>query len=272
MRDLFPSTVIGFMANNLFPARLGEVLRALVLARRARVGRSAAFATIVLERVFDGATVLAMLFVSVRVLGASFPGWLRNAGLAAAGGLVLLLAFLTALKLRTGAAMSAAGFLLRPLPERFRGRALGVLRSFSDGLRMMHDWKSVARTSLLSVCLWVFPALSIHFALLASGIRLPVTASFFLLGVLCIGVAAPAAPGFVGTIQFVSVLGLEFFGVSRGQALGYSLIYHLSQHLPVTALGLVFFFSEGLSFSRLRAEGRKGKVLGGGPGISDFRP
>jgi hypothetical protein len=145
--------------------------------------------------------------------------------------------------------------MLRPFPQTLRTRALGFLESFAEGLHMLHDWKSVAVVSALSVCLWVFPALSLHFGILAAGIHLPLAASVFVLVILCIGVAVPSAPGFVGTIQLVSVLGLELFGVPRPQALSFSILYHLSQYLPITGLGLIYFFSEGLSFSKIRSAG-----------------
>jgi uncharacterized membrane protein YbhN (UPF0104 family) len=212
MRDLFQSTVIGFMANNLFPARFGEIIRAVVLGRKTGVGKTASFATIVLERMFDGMTILFFLAVTVGLLNLPFPIWLRKASIAAVVGCLLLLSLLIALK----------------------------------------EWKALFITAMLSLFLWIFPALSIFYALHAAGIHLPLSASFFLLGVLCIGVAVPSAPGFVGTIQFVSVIGLACFGVGKSQVLSYSILYHLSQYIPVTALGLVFFFSEGLSFSKIR--------------------
>jgi glycosyltransferase 2 family protein len=253
MRDLWRSTVVGFMGNNLLPARIGEFIRALVLSRKTGIRASASFATIVLERVFDGVTVLLFLVVTIGLLNLPVPDWLRRAGLASFGGIALLLAALVALKLKTAAALKVFGVLLRPLPRALRGRVLGQLESFAGGLQMLHDWKSVAAVAGLSLCLWVFPALSVHYAIRAADIHLPLAASFFTLVVLCIGVAVPSAPGFVGTIQFVSVVALELFGVPKAQALSYSILFHLSQYIPITGLGLIYFFSEGLSFSKIRS-------------------
>jgi uncharacterized protein (TIRG00374 family) len=251
MRDLFQSTVIGFMANNIFPARLGEIIRAVVLGRKTGVSKTASFATIVLERMFDGMAILFFLAVTVGLLNLPFPGWLRKASIAAVAGYLLLLTLLIALKVRAETVMRLFKILLRPFPEKFGLRILDLLKSFVEGLQMLHEWKALIVTVLFSFFLWIFPALSIFYALLAAGIHLPLSASFFLLVVLCIGVAVPSAPGFVGTIQFVSVIGLALFGVSRAQALSYSILFHLSQYIPVTALGLVFSFSEGLSFSKI---------------------
>jgi glycosyltransferase 2 family protein len=254
MKDLFPSTIIGFMANNLLPARIGEFVRALVLGRKTGVRVSASFATIVLERVFDGVTILLFLLVTVGLLDLPFPDWLRKASLVSLGAVGLMLGLLVALKAKTGAALGFFGVMLRPFPQAMRTRALGFLESFAEGLHMLRDWKSVVAASALSLALWIFPAFSLHFGIMAAGIHLPLAASVFVLVILCIGVAAPSAPGFVGTIQLVSVLGLELFGIPRPQALSFSILYHLSQYIPVTALGLIYFFSEGLSFSKIRSE------------------
>jgi uncharacterized protein (TIRG00374 family) len=252
MRDLFPCTVIGFMANNLFPARLGEFMRAIVLKRRTGIPASAAFATIVLERMFDGVTILLVLLVIVGFLDLPFPDWLRKASFASIVGFLALLGFLVTLKLHTDKALRLFRAVLRPVPERWRDRLLRLLQSFVDGLQMLHDWRSLVMSIVLSAGLWIFPALAIYFALLASGLFLPLSAAFFLLVVVVMGVIAPSAPGYVGTIQYMAVIGLALFGVPKSTALGFSILYHLTQYIPVTALGLVLFFSMGLSFSKIR--------------------
>jgi uncharacterized protein (TIRG00374 family) len=255
-RDLFTSTVIGFMGNNLFPARVGEVIRAVVLGRKAGVSKSASFATIVLERMFDGATILLILAFIIGRLDLPIPGWLHKTSLLSAAAVVGLLAFLVVLKTKTDASLKTLARLLKPFPKKLRLRSLELLKSFVGGLQMLHDWKSIVATFGLSLLLWIFPAMSIYFSMLAADIHLHVLSAFFLLVVLCIGVAAPSAPGFVGTIQFVSVIGLGFFGVPPSQAVSYSILYHLSQYIPITALGLVFFLSEGFSFKKMTAETR----------------
>jgi uncharacterized protein (TIRG00374 family) len=259
IRDLFQPMVIGFMANNLFPARLGEIIRAFALGRKTGVSKTASFATIVLERMFDGMTIILFLIVTVGFLNLPFPGWLRKASVVTIAGYLLLLSLLIALRVRTKTVMRLFKILLGPFPEKLGLRILDILKSFVVGLQMLQEWKALFITALLSIFLWLFPTLSIYYALLAAGIHLPLSASFFLIVVLCIGVAVPSAPGFIGTIQFVSVIGLTLFNVSRSQALSYSILFHLSQYIPVTALGLVFFFSEGLSFSGIGVSGNLGK-------------
>jgi uncharacterized protein (TIRG00374 family) len=251
MGHLFESTVIGFMGNNLFPARLGELIRAVVLGRKARISKTASFATIVLERMFDGATILFFLVIITGFLNLPFPDWLRKTSILGAAAVVALFSFLFALKAKTDASLKAVGKMLSPFPEKLRLRILELLKSFVEGLQMLQNWKSVAVTACLSVLLWIFPAFSLYFSMLAAGIHLPVASAFFLLVVLCIGVAVPSAPGFIGTIQLISVLGLSIFGVPQSQSLTFSILYHLSQYIPVTGLGLVFFFSEGLSLNKI---------------------
>jgi glycosyltransferase 2 family protein len=251
MGPLFESTVIGFMGNNLFPARIGELIRAVVLGRKASISKTASFATIVLERMFDGAAILLFLAMITGFLNLPFPGWLRKTSILSTAAVIVLFIFLFALKARTDASLKAIEKLLGPFPEKLRLRILELLKSFVEGLQMLQNWRAVATTGCLSVLLWIFPAFSLYFSMLAAGIHLPVASAFFLLVVLCIGVAVPSAPGFIGTIQLVSVLGLSIFGVPQSQALTFSILYHLSQYIPVTGLGLIFFFSEGLSFDKI---------------------
>ena len=258
MRDLFSSTMIGFMGNNLFPARLGELLRAYVLGIKTGVSKTASFATIILERMFDGMTVLSMLAVVVVFFDLPFSPMVRKASMASAALYLALLFLMIAMKVRTTRVMRMFETLFSPFPSKIRIRIMRGLHSFVDGLDMLRDAKSIVISLALSALLWMCPAFAIYFILLATGIHLPVYAAFFLLVILCIGVAVPSAPGFLGTIQYVSVIGLALFGVSKSLALSFSVLYHVSQWAPVTAIGLVFFFTQGFSFSRI-GEGGENK-------------
>src|SRR5512139_2729222 len=67
-QTMFPITTIGYMGNNIYPARAGEVLRAVILKRREGVSVSASLATIIVERIFDGVVMLAFVFVNLSEL------------------------------------------------------------------------------------------------------------------------------------------------------------------------------------------------------------
>jgi len=248
-RSLFSATMIGLMANNLFPARLGEFVRAYVIGEKESISKSASFATIVLERIFDGITVL--LFLSAVLLLYSFPlpDWMRNAAYFASGIYLFALGFLILLKVKTQKVLQFIQFITKPLPEKIRTGLIHILNSFIHGLQILHDFKNIIIVSLLSLLVWLPIGYIIHVLLHSFGIHLPIYASFFLLVLICIGVMIPSAPGYVGTIQLICVAVLGIFDVARSQALSFSFLFHITQFVPITVIGLILFFAEGFSFS-----------------------
>lgn len=250
--SLFSATFIGLMANNVLPARLGEFVRAYVIGEREQISKSASFATIVLERILDGFTILFFLVIVLIFYGFSFPGWLRNASYFTLFFYLAAILFLVMLKVNTRRAVGIAEFMLRPFPERVRDLGVRVLYAFIEGLAVLHSSRNVLIAGSLSVLVWLPHVLINHLLLASFDIHLSIFASFLLLVSLAIGVMVPSAPGFVGTIQYVCVLSLALFGVPREQALSFSIIYHASVFIPVTVVGLVFLFVERLSFTDIR--------------------
>ena len=259
MKSLFSATAIGLMANNLFPARLGEFVRAYAIGEKGSISKSASFATIVLERIFDGMTVLFFLAVVLIFYSFSLPDWMSSASYFAFALYFIALGFLILLKLKTDRAIQVARFVSRPFPEKIRHGFIGLLDSFITGLQILHDTRNIIVSSLLSILVWLPIGFIIHFLLSSFGIHLPLYAAFLMLVMLCIGVTIPSAPGFVGTIQFVFVAGLALFDVSKSRALSFSFLFHATQFIPITVLGLVYAFIEGFSLTQL---GRSSKTLG----------
>ncbi len=255
MGSLFSSTMIGFMANNLLPARLGEFVRAWVIGEKEGIPKSASFATIVVERLFDGVAVLTFLFMIVLLHPFTLPVWLQRSAAAIVIFYMATLAFLLALKFRTDRITRCINFVLRPFPDGFSNRLRSLLESFIRGLQILHDWKNIMIVLVLSFIIWFPVTVVIDLLLRSLGIVLPFLASFLVLIVLVVGVMVPSAPGFVGTIQLASVAALSLFGVGKGQALTFSLLFHAIQYIPVTTLGLVFFFLEGYSLKQLKRSG-----------------
>ena len=248
-RSLFSATFIGLMANNVLPARLGEFVRAYVIGEREKISKSTSFATIVLERIFDGITILLFLVIVLIFYAVSFPGWLSKASYFALIFYIAAILFLVLLKVNTRWAVGIAEFVLRPLPKRIGDLGIRVLHAFIEGLAVLHSTRNVLIAALLSVLVWLPHVLINHLLLVSFDIHLSIFASFLLLVALAIGVMVPSAPGFVGTVQYICVLTLALFGVPREQALSYSIVYHASVFIPVTVVVLVFLFAGRLSFT-----------------------
>lgn len=250
--SLFSATVIGLTANNLLPARLGEFVRAYAIGNKENISKSSSLATIVVERIFDGFTLLLFLAVIAVFRAREFPPWLRSSAYIAFVFYIGALALLVLLKTRTPLALRIVTAIARPLPGRIRERIIHLLGSFTEGLRILHSAGDVLAAGFLSLLVWLPYVLLIHLLLGSFGITLPVHVSFLLLVAMGIGVMIPSAPGYIGTIQFVCVAVLAAFSVPGDQALSFSILYHVCTFLPVTATGLVYLLVEGISLADIR--------------------
>jgi uncharacterized protein (TIRG00374 family) len=252
-RSLFGATMIGAMGNNVLPARLGEVVRADAIGRKEQVSRSASFATIVVERMVDLFTVL--LFLGIVIVCVPFPTEIKTGGYTMLVISLAALGFLLFLRVKAASALRLLRFFCRPLPERMRIRIESMMMSFVDGLEILTRGRHMPAIAFLSVLIWLSLTASILFMFMAFGWDLPADASIVVLVATAFGVMIPAAPGFVGTFHVSCQLALALYGIDRASALGYSIVLHATQWVPVTSIGLVFFVTSNLSFKDIeRAE------------------
>ena len=252
MRSMFSATAIGFMANNIFPARLGEFVKAYAIDRKENVGKSASFATIVVERIFDGMTVLFFLCLVLIMWRVQLPGWISKITYGAITIYLLVLIVLVVLKVQTHRTLKLIQWIIRPFSEKLRHRIYQIFSSFVRGLDILHNSKNIFISIFLSLLVWLPHAVLIHLQLMAFDIHLSFYASLLLMVIICFGVMIPSAPGYLGTIQFLCVAGLAMFQIPREDALSFSILYHATQYIPITVIGLVYFFIEGFSFSQIK--------------------
>jgi uncharacterized protein (TIRG00374 family) len=253
--DLFSTTMVGFASGLAIP-RAGEVLRPYLIGQRHAVRTSAAFASIILERLLDLATVLGLIACYFFVLPApatqttgELLSALKLAGKLMALATASLLVLLWAFHAYSERALATVERLLVWLPARISHWIGSTLRSFSQGLAVLH----APTTHLLallgqSLLLWLGIALSLYCSYHAFGIGLPFHASFLLIGFLTVGVSIPT-PGMVGGFHAFYRLALtSVFGVKAGVAAAAGIAAHALTNLPVLILGLVFLGREGLTF------------------------
>jgi hypothetical protein len=251
--SLFRATCVGTMVNTVFPARLGELVRAHMIGKREGISRSVSFATVVGERVLDGLALLLFLMIPLFSGSLYAPGWLGEAGAFAAAGYAIAITFLIFLKGRRVAATRFAAAALRFVPERTRMRLVAATGSFVDGLGIFRGSKSMIVSALLSPVVWLPNVATVYLLLAATGIHVSVPVSFLLLVALCVIVIVPAAPGYLGTVQFVCVGILGLFGVPPGRALTFSIIYGACVFVPIVLAGIGCLVAEGLSFREVRS-------------------
>jgi uncharacterized protein (TIRG00374 family) len=246
---LFGVTMIGFMANNILPARMGEFVRAYALAKSETLPASLAFATIVLERVFDGFTLLACL-----VAGLYFrpERWLVWSAVASFGLYTAVLGGL--LWLRHGRGL---GFLLNRLPLALRDRAARLADSFALGLDTLGDSRALAVIGVLSLAVWGVSAASVWTLFAGFGLELPAHATILVMAIVAVAVALPSAPGYVGTFQAGTVAALSLYGVPESAAFSFSILFHVINYVPITTIGLAYLWHMNLTLSELRMAGEK---------------
>lgn len=249
-KKLFPYLVIGYMANNLLPARLGEFVRAYVTGTREGVSRSRVFASIVLERFFDGLTIVMILLVLFFVEGVDRP-WLRTMAWISSALFVGGLLALGFLLWRREAALGLAQKLCALLPARIGELALHILARFTDGLAFLRSPKALAAAFGLSFLVWGCE-LGVYLTYLkAFGLDAPPEAALLTLVVVNLSSLIPSSPAFIGVFQYACQKSLEIFGIGASSALAFSVAVHATQIVPTTLLGLFFLSAFGLSMRQL---------------------
>ncbi len=260
LSSLYPATIIGYMANNLLPARLGEFVRAFTLAQREHLETPTVFASLVIDRLFDGFTVLLLLLVTLFTF--QFPAGMDDSARALrAGGLAMLLLycvvvfFLYLLKRQTVRTLSVVGSILKPFPQRVSDNLIPLLGSFIRGIRLSSRGGHVAAIVATSGGIWFCCLLPVHMTLRSFNVNLPMTASMFILVLLVFAVMVPASPGFIGTYHYACYKGLSVFGVPETTSVSIALIMHGTGFFPVIIVGLYYLWKNKISLNELqRAE------------------
>lgn len=289
---LFPSVMIGFMANNILPARLGELVRAYSLGVKTGESRSAIFATIVIERIFDSLALMSIFWLVIAFV--PFPPVVKKFGLVALGANMFIVIILIFMKQKGKILIDKFLGYFSFLPESLSKKINHILTKFADGLDIFDNIKVLWIVTFWSVILWFITAISSYFIFMAFGIYPHIVASFILLLFVAAGVMLPSAPGFVGVFQaavvgafgvmnHLGILGynltisrveaisislpafsnfpslgfghyidsLGLLGISKGEALSFSIVLWLCQFIPVTLLGFYYLKREHLSLKKI---------------------
>jgi uncharacterized protein (TIRG00374 family) len=253
LRSRFAGVSIGFMANNVLPARVGEFARAYAFSRLEPLSATAAFGTLVVERFMDG--VILLLFLVVPVFTPGFPA---VDALSEGGGLAmfqfaiaLVLGVLAALVLMAALPkqfLAIARFFAGFLPGEWAARLIEGLEGLLESIAIMRDPKLLAFGFAWSLFFWTWHGLSFWLGMLAFGIDTGLVSAFFTEAVVGFGVAIPSAPGFFGTFHASAEFALTtVYGVPETQSLAFAFAYHFGGWIPITVIGLWYSWKLGLS-------------------------
>jgi len=237
---------IGFAANCIFPARLGEIVRAHSLGQSEKISKSSTFGTIVIERIFDGFALFLIFLIGM--VFATFPNELSDAAQKRRETAILL--FFTSLVLvflirgirsHPQFFINIINRILFIVPDKLKLKILEIIEGFIKGLsplKSMSDWVKVV---VWSVLLWYISLWQVYFIEMALGITLPFINTFIIQSMAALGVMVPFAPGYIGVFhQFVKE-GFLFYGISNEKALSAAILLHGSFYLPTILLGCIAF-------------------------------
>ncbi len=249
---LFQVTVIGYMVNDLLPFRIGELVRAYILGETEKISKASVLVTIILERVFDGVTML--LFIGIASFFLPLNEALRTLLLV---GSVLFAAVVVALVVAAGLRERLDALIhrvLRRLPEKWGARGLRLVDSFFHGLSVLRNPVDALAALLFSILAWLFEAGMYAVLAIGFGIALPFPVFVLATAVANLVTIVPSTPGYVGVFDVPVKAILALFGVNESVAASYTLLLHAALIVPVVFLGLVLMWRLGLSLGQLRKQ------------------
>lgn len=263
-RRMFPIVAIGYMGNNIYPARAGEVFRALFLKRYEDIAFSTSLATIIVERIFDGVVMLGFVFINLSELAtltgsSGFVGSIQS--LALWGSLAFfgaLMVFLVAAMFPARTSAIGQWFIDRLVPLRFREQTSGIMHKFLDGLAALRSPLSILMVFFTTVLIWLFETAKYWFVMHAFSFSVSFFALMLMNGIVNLATTLPSAPGYIGTFDAPGIAVLMAYGVPQAIATGYTLVLHAALWFPITALGAYYLAREGIQWTdSLREEARE---------------
>jgi hypothetical protein len=246
-------TAIGMMANNVLPARIGELVRAYMLSRETSVPFSAGFASLVVDRVFDGTVIVILMLVAM--LDPAFPAGESAANYIGSGVamLVLVLLALYAVVFFPDRLIGLFELVVRRVAPSLEEKGRVMLHSFAEGLSVLRHPGRFIAVFLWTLAHWLVNALAFWIMFQAVGVEAPLSAALFVQGLIVVGVALPAAPGFFGVWEFTAILGLKMYGVDENLAGAWAIGFHVLSLIPITLIGIYYVLRSGTKFGELKS-------------------
>jgi len=251
-KTMFPIVTIGYMGNNIYPARAGEVLRAVILKQRESVPISASLATILVERIFDGVIMLAFVFLNLPELAkltvdSGFVGSIQQ--IAIWGAII----FVGALAIFLLAAMfpkiteTVLNWLIdRVLPAKIREKVRDISLRFLSGLESLRSPFEAIMIFFTSAIIWLLETGKYWFVMHAFNFEVSFFALMLMNGIVNLATTIPSAPGYIGTFDAPGIALLTAYNVPPEMAAGYTLVLHAALWFPITVLGAYYYLRQPL--------------------------
>jgi glycosyltransferase 2 family protein len=249
--SLFPIVMIGYMGNNIYPARIGEFIRAYLLKKDEQIPYAPSLATIIVERIFDGLVMLSFVFTAL--LFVEFDNdVIRNVIVGTAPlffGALLVFSFLAVRPLLARRIYTSV--ITAVLPQGVQEKVLHLADHFMTGLETLRTPRLLLFTWVSSLASWIVEASTYWLVLRAFDFEVSFFVLMLVMGLANLTTILPSTPGYFGTFHGVVVIILEAFGVNGELAGAYAIVMHLVLWLPVTLFGAFFLIHRGMGWRDL---------------------
>jgi len=234
-RQLFVAMMIGYLVNNLLPARAGELVRVYVIGERSGVAKSEALGTVAVERVAD--VLMALLLLAGMLILYPMPTWLGRTSVVISAFALASLTFLTALNIRGPRLLIWSLRWLHFLPEGWLKKIETVGNGFIEGISGLRNPRLAMIFLLYTMMIWFLEGLSVWLIGQAFILPISISGSLFLILVVGLGTMIPSAPGYLGTYEFFGVSALAALNISGSKALAFALMLHVISFAGTNILG-----------------------------------
>ena len=282
--NMLSAISIGYMANNILPARAGEIIRPAMIGKKENIRITSTLTTVVLERIFELLGLLAFAVVILMLIPSTNQDAQTNSivfydvtgtaeadniyhnsqngktdfidtlkrwiGVFAGTGIatiILLSLFIIIPKRIT----SVSHKIFSVFPCKIKRKLMVLLDSFISGLQILGNKKHVVWISFLTIIIWIFAGLYIYMVSVSFNLNLSFTGACFVAICLAFAVALPQAPGYIGLFHLATQKALEVFNIETVASQSYAISLWAISIIPITIVGILFLWKEGISFKDL---------------------
>jgi glycosyltransferase 2 family protein len=236
---------LGYMVNNLFPVKIGELVRILYINRRSNCRKSFLLGTVVIERFIDIIIIIIILATSV-IFSKTLQKILNhNKQLLFIIFLVVMSGFFLMFKVKY------LDYALQLVPSRFSGKIKELIKSFSSAMNFIKNRKVLFYVTVLSGVIWLITCIMSFTIIKGLGIVVPFYAILFIVSAGIFGMIIPSTSGSIGVYHGVTTSALMLFGITREVALSYAIISHALDFIPNVLFGLFIVAQENFSFKEI---------------------
>jgi len=241
--------MVGFMGNNVLPLRAGEFVQAFLINHIDKnISKSTAFASVMVNRIFDGIAVVFFALIGLSSLP-QIPVWLKQAVIFGAVLFAGAFGFSLILVKTPKLYILLLNILHKMLPESMQHFVIKLIENFIVGLSTFKSTWGIVVAIIISILIWGIEGLFYYFCIRAFGFNLSLLNAALVMGIMNLGVMVPTSPGAIGTYQYIMVQVMGLFAIVQAESLGLSLVIQFIQNISVILLGIISLYSLGFNFN-----------------------